>query len=249
MRSLLLILFLICAIVIDPPVIAQEHLEDRVAGFAGCANHVDEVGERILSLMPEDLETFILARGPAGLSEQAVSYGKGMSYDLSKQLRVMTKFVPKGSEPVGADNLFIRFSVLACRPMDPKGGVATVRLMLHKKFSSTQEMRSFQNSYLGNHIERKEMFFNHAVYTINERLGTSRLSRKFVAFPTDEMIIVSSDHDFMTEILSRTTSERVALPSSLPEWKFVDYSSDVWSVRHLSSKKLPSDKSGLSPKP
>lgn len=205
MRSLLLIFFLVCAIVIKPAVTAQEHFEDRVAGLAGSAKHVNGVGERILSLMPEDLETFIFARGPAGLSEQAVSYGEGLSFDLSKQLRVMTKFVPKESEPIGADNLFVRFSVLACRPMDPKGDVATVRLMLHKKFRSTRELTSFQKSYLGKHIERKEMFFNRAVYTINERLGTSRLSRKFVAFPTDELIVISSDHNLMTEILSRTT--------------------------------------------
>jgi hypothetical protein len=65
----------------------------------------------------------------------------------------------------------------------------------------------------------------------------------FVAFPNKRVVLVASDRDYLKEVLNRLqngSGER-ALPSDLPEWKYVDTESRFWGLRHYDRSQAKTD--------
>lgn len=56
-----------------------------------------------------------------------------------------------------------------------------------------------------------------------------------VAFPNKRMLVVATNRDYLKEVLSRLQGKKGnrALPSDLPEWKFVDTEVRFWGLRHF----------------
>ena len=56
----------------------------------------------------------------------------------------------------------------------------------------------------------------------------------FVALPNEHVILVATDRDYLAEVLARLRGKigQRALPSDLPEWRYVNTSARFWGVRH-----------------
>jgi len=68
----------------------------------------------------------------------------------------------------------------------------------------------------------------------------------FVAFPNKNIVLVATKRDYITEVLNRIQGCRNgqrALPSNLPEWKYVDTDARFWGVRHFDKSQANYDPS------
>ncbi len=67
----------------------------------------------------------------------------------------------------------------------------------------------------------------------------------FVAFPNKHVVLVASDREYIREVLTRLQGGKGkrALPSDLPEWKYVDTESRFWGLRHYDRNQAKTDPS------
>lgn len=67
----------------------------------------------------------------------------------------------------------------------------------------------------------------------------------FVAFPKGNVVLVASNLEYLRTVISRMRSsvERAALPSRLPEWKYLSTLAMVWGLRHYERHQAPLDPS------
>lgn len=67
----------------------------------------------------------------------------------------------------------------------------------------------------------------------------------FVAFPNEHVILVSSDREYLAEVLARLHGKvgQRALPSDLPEWKYVNTGARFWGLRHYDKSQAQADPS------
>jgi hypothetical protein len=65
----------------------------------------------------------------------------------------------------------------------------------------------------------------------------------FVAFPNKRTLVVATNRDYLKEVLSRLQGKKGnrALPSDLPEWKFVDTELRFWGLRHFDKSQANMD--------
>jgi len=65
----------------------------------------------------------------------------------------------------------------------------------------------------------------------------------YIAFPQKGVVLVATNEQFLKEMLSRMRNpqgER-ALPTSLPEWKYVNTRAQFWGVRHFDKQQAKED--------
>ena len=57
----------------------------------------------------------------------------------------------------------------------------------------------------------------------------------YVAFPRPKMVLLATNRDYLQQVLARMKQPGAtsALPSSLPEWKYVNTGNPFWAVRHF----------------
>ena len=65
----------------------------------------------------------------------------------------------------------------------------------------------------------------------------------YIAFPQNGVVLVATDERFLREMLSRMRNPRKerALPTSLPEWKYVNTRAQFWGVRHFDKQRAKED--------
>jgi hypothetical protein len=87
----------------------------------------------------------------------------------------------------------------------------------------------------------------------NEQLESDKWTI-LVAFPNPKTVIACTNRDFLRDVLARVnhraasvtasgtaTSEAVAFPDSLPEWKYVDARNRFWAIRHFDKSQAAED--------
>jgi hypothetical protein len=67
--------------------------------------------------------------------------------------------------------------------------------------------------------------------------------KTFIAFPRKNVVFAASNEQFLKEMLSRMRSPgtRRALPDSLPEWKHVNTQAQFWGLRHFDKTQAKDD--------
>jgi hypothetical protein len=83
---------------------------------------------------------------------------------------------------------------------------------------------------------------------ITERISavpfTTPLAREdtnWLALPKPDLLILSSRKELLLSVLTQMSNQPSTrpLPSTLPEWQYVDRSSDFWGLRHFSQQSKP----------
>ena len=67
--------------------------------------------------------------------------------------------------------------------------------------------------------------------------------KSYIVFPQKGVVLAATNEQFLREMLSRMRSpqEERALPSSLPEWKYVNTHAQFWGVRHFDKQQAKED--------
>jgi hypothetical protein len=65
----------------------------------------------------------------------------------------------------------------------------------------------------------------------------------FVAFPSEHVMLLASDRNYLGEVLARLRGHngQRALPNDLPEWKYVNPSARFWGLRHYDKSQAHAD--------
>jgi len=65
----------------------------------------------------------------------------------------------------------------------------------------------------------------------------------FVAFPSDHVVLVATDRNYVAEVLARSQGKggQRALPNDLPEWKYVHTDARFWGLRHYDKSQAQTD--------
>jgi hypothetical protein len=74
----------------------------------------------------------------------------------------------------------------------------------------------------------------------------------FVAFHNKNIVLVATNRDYITEVLTRLqgrSSGQRALPGNLPEWKHVDTNARFWGLRHFDKNPANDPSSPFAPRP
>jgi hypothetical protein len=214
---------------------------------------------QILSWLPADTETIVVANGPFSLP------------DLSPRDEELPPIVES------VDDLKEDFEALPLALLGFKSDLLANRLQGQKVTFAIEGARHFRNSeglgtapFEGCSIavferdvsERTSLFLKEsanaalAVETIEEQTVAefheqleSDMWTFFVTFPKPNMALACTSRDYLREVLVRMRGARgaMALPDQLPEWKYIDTHARFWGFRHFDKTQPKEDPSSPFP--
>jgi hypothetical protein len=210
---------------------------------------------RVISWLPADTETITVARGPFMLAASTVEENE------RKDRAISEKELARSFEELPLALLQFRNGLLA---KDLEGKTINLALEGARHFrppadlgempyegcaivvfadSLRNEISSFtkDNRRSALKVERIE---DQDVLVFQEKLERDTWTT-FVAFPNEHMIFAASDRSYLAEVLARFRGRigQRALPSDLPEWKYVNTGARFWGVRHYDKNQAQTDPS------
>jgi hypothetical protein len=209
---------------------------------------------QVMSWLPADTETVTVARGPFVFpsmvfeneaKDRAIS-DKELAQDFEELpltlLRLKNGLLSKhlqGKSIALAVEGARHFRSPAGLGMMPYEGcsIAVFSDSLRDEFSSF--IQDARNSML-----RSERIEKDDISVFQEKLEKDMWTT-FVAFPEENVVLVCSDRNYLAEVLARLHGQpgQRALPSNLPEWKYVDSYARFWGVRHYDRSQSEDDPS------
>lgn len=237
----------------------EEHLAryrgSNLAGINFTVNGASEDLARVISWLPADTETITVARGPFVLATSTLGQNEGKDRAISdKELAGNFEELPlallqfkNGLLAKHLEGKAINLALEGARHFRPPAGlgempfegcaIAVFADNLRNEIGSfTKETRSSTLK-----IERIE---DQDVPVFQEKLEQDTWTT-FVAFANEQVILVASDRNYLAEVLARLRGKigQRALPSDLPEWRYVNTNARFWGVRHYDKSQAQADPS------
>jgi hypothetical protein len=209
--------------------------------------------EHVLAWLPADTETLLIARGPFWMSnfqigQEVYTNHEVTSEELEKDFEGMTLQLFNSTNGLLEKHLRgkkVLFALEASRHFRPPTGlgelpfegcaVAIFRDDLDDRRDAFMK-EAAQKAIRIEEIEGQKV----AVF---EEPSEQDIWKSFIAFPQKGVVLAATNEQFLREMLSRMRSperER-ALPSSLPEWKYVNTRAQFWGVRHFDKQQAKED--------
>lgn len=191
---------------------------------------------RVISLLPADTETVTVANGPFVLTASSLGQNDGKDRAISdKELAGNFEELPlalfqfkNGLLAKRLEGKTINLALEGARHFRPPArlgempfegcAIAVFADNIHNEVASFT--KDAQSSALK--VERIE---DQDVQVFQEKLELDTWTT-FVAFPNEHVILVASDRNYLVEVLARLRGKigQRALPSDLPEWRYVNTS-------------------------
>jgi hypothetical protein len=209
--------------------------------------------KQLLSWLPADTETLLVANGPFWMSsfqlgEEASKDREATNEEVEKHFEGLTLQLfnfRKGLLQEHLDGRKILFTLEASRHFRPPAGLGEL------PFEGCA-LAIFQDDL----IDRRDAFMKSAAQAgvrieeierqkvaVFEEPMEQDVWAIFVTFPQKGMVLVATNERFLQEMLARmqgAQGER-ALPDSLPEWKYVDERAQFWGLRHFDKRQASED--------
>ena len=209
--------------------------------------------EQVLARLPADTESLLVANGPFWMSnfqmgQEVYTNHKVTSEELEKHFEGMTLQLFNFGNGLLEKHLRGKKVLLALegsRHFRPPAGLGEL------PFEGCA-VAIFED----NHVDRRDVFMKEAAQktgrieeiegqrvAIFEEAYEQDIWRIYIAFPQKGVVLAATNEQFLREMLSRMRSperER-ALPSSLPEWKYVNARAQFWGVRHFDKQRARED--------
>jgi hypothetical protein len=200
------------------------------------ANANDRV-DSILSWLPVDTETVIVAQEPFTLSA-------GQQTENPKALAMAQGYVVDLLAAAENEKLHkallgrtIRLAAVGARafgehPADERGATP-LGLIAYQGCAAYTFAEPITESSLSRTAD--ESLMGHPIWVSKgSQNDQPQTDTYLVALPKSDLLIVCNNRDFLTTMLSRMASPQKgrALPADLPEWKQVDRHAALWAVRH-----------------
>ena len=209
--------------------------------------------EHVLAWLPSDTETLLVANGPFWMSnfqigqevytnhevtsEELEKYFEGMTLQLFNSRNGLLEKHLRGKK--------VLVALEASRHFRPPTGLGE----LHFEGCAV--------SIFGDDLDdRRDAFMKEAAQkairieeiegqkvAVFEEPSEQDIWTSYIAFPQKGVVLAASNEQFLREMLSRMRSperER-ALPSSVPEWKYVNTRAQFWGVRHFDKQQAKED--------
>jgi hypothetical protein len=228
----------------------------RSIGLISCVAIISSIGctgqktggrpdlERVLSWLPSDTETLLVANGPFWMSNFQVSeeYKNHAvtNEELEKQFESLTLGLLSSRSSLLEQHLEgkqVSFALEASRHFRPPAGLGEL------PFEGCA-LAVFRES-LG---DRRDAFMKDAArvavrmediegqkVAVFEEPSEQDIWTLFVTFPQDGVVLVATNKQFLQEVLGRIhgAEGKRALPDTLPEWKYVKKQAQFWGLRHF----------------
>ena len=215
--------------------------------------------QRILSWLPADTETVFVANGPFSFPDlEPPEQPSPFTSASAEELKVDFE-----AEPLALAGF--RNGVLAKRLIDQKVQIAlegsrhyrvpsglgealyeACSIMIFTRDVSDRTGAFLKESLASDHPPEKIEGQNVTVF--QEQLESDTWTI-LLSFPKPDIVLACSGRDYLREVLARMRGGEgtpgahrdVALPDSLPEWKYVDARSRFWAIRHFDKSQAAND--------
>jgi hypothetical protein len=210
---------------------------------------------RTISWLPADTETIAVARGPFMLATSTLGQNESKDRAISdkelagtfEQLPLALLQFKNGLLAKHLEGKTINLALEAARHFRPPAGLGEMPFEGCAIAVFADNLRNEIGSFTKDSrtsalkVERIE---DQDVPVFQEKLEQDTWTT-FVAFPNEHVILVASDRDYLAEVLARLRGKigQRALPSDLPEWKYVNTGARFWAVRHYAKSEAQADPS------
>jgi hypothetical protein len=211
-----------------------------VGSTSAATARVAPLSDVILAWLPDDTEALFVSNTAFIIGDKRNTQGV-----MSAYAKLAASVLPEdvGSHPFlkVLDGTAIQSAVYVARgfaPIKSQTGLGLRGAMDRCTFLRLpplvwEKLTTTAKSLPTEHVGKSEIPF------ISTSLTSSGSSRKVVIYISllkPDVLLVCSDGRLLSEILNRRAQEspRVALPSSLSEWRQIDASAAIWGLRHYS---------------
>jgi hypothetical protein len=192
----------------------------------------------VLTWFPKDTQAILVATGPYTLPVVKAVIDQQPSDSIP--LLALSQFQELGSHKIYPNFVgrTLTFAVEALGPY-PKGQDMTI---LHRGFyiisfetpTDSVDISQILEKYASSTAEDE----GYRIFSFPEKASAddNSLIYMHVCSPRKGLLMLSADRQEMHEILKRMqspSSVQVALPRTLPEWKYVDETASFWALRHF----------------
>ena len=208
--------------------------------------------EEVLSWLPPDTESLIVARGPFALPP-----AKPASEELQEREQEKRWKSPVTAQVIAEQFQLLPLSLLTFGNSQVLKSLAGRQVLLavegSRHFRPPKDLGEmpyegcaaaiFEQplgtagdilmSTLGKHAVRVDTLAGQKVPVFEEKFERD-IWTIMVAHPSPQILLVATNKDYLREVLQRMSavSGPRALPSELPEWKQVDSNANLWGLRH-----------------
>ncbi|HKS81113.1 MAG TPA: hypothetical protein VJR23_06375 [Candidatus Acidoferrales bacterium] len=215
--------------------------------------------QRILSWLPADTESVFVANGPFSFPDlEPPDQPSPFTSASAEELKVDFE-----AEPLAL--VGFRNGVLAKRLIDQRVQIALegsrhyrapsglgealyegCSIVIFERDVSDRTGAFLKDSLASDHPSEK--IEGQSVTVFQEQLESDTWTI-LLAFPKPDTVLACSGRDYLREVLARMRGgegapgahREVALPDSLPEWKYVDARSRFWAIRHFNKSQAAKD--------
>jgi hypothetical protein len=208
--------------------------------------------DKVLSWLPSDTETVVVARGPfvfTSRERQETNQDRTISEsDLAEMFEGLALGVFRFKDDLLAARLNGKHVTLAVDGTRHFRAPARLGGMLYEGCTIaifSENLSNDEQSLLrsaSKEILRTEQIQGQQVSVFQEKLEND-LWTIFVAFPSEHVVLVATDETYIEEVLARLQGKKGkrALPPDLAEWKYVDTRLRFWGLRHFDKSQASLD--------
>ncbi len=208
---------------------------------------------QLMSWLPADTETITVARGPFFVTNRAPweydSKDRVVSdEDLSQyfeELPLALLRLKNGLLAKRLEGKRINLAIEGARHFRPPTGLGEMPYEGCAIAVFSDDLRAEIASFAKDartSVLKVERIENQDVSVFQEKLEQD-IWTSFVAFPNGHVILVATDRNYLAEVLARLQGRngQRALPSDLPEWKYVNTYGRFWGLRHYDKSQAQTD--------
>ena len=209
--------------------------------------------EQLLTWLPVDTETLLVANGPFWMSNfqigQAVYANHEVTREeLEKHFEGMTLQLFNSRNGLLEKHLRgkkILFGLEASRHFRPPTGLGELPFEGCALAVFEDDLDDQRNAFIKEATQiavRIEDIEGQKV-AVFEELSEQDTWKYFIAFPQKGVVLAATNEQFLREMLSRMRSPGTsrALPNSLPEWKYLNTRAQFWGLRHFDKQQATED--------
>src|SRR6266542_5938341 len=208
--------------------------------------------EQLMSWLPADTETITVARGPFVVASTTPGENDTQDRAISdkdlfqnfEELPLALLQLKNGLLAKRLEGKRINLAIEGAAHFRPPAGlgempyegcaIAVFSDDIHTEIASFA--KDSRSALKGERIENQD------VSVFQEKLEQDTWTT-FVAFPSDHVILVATDRNYLAEVLARLQGKngQRALPNDLPEWRYVRTDARFWGLRHYDKSQTQTD--------
>lgn len=181
--------------------------------------------EEVISWLPTNTETLLVARKPGQMSEV------GGNDPMPKEVRYLLTVGLPGRDS-GKAKIAYDFVVDGSRKFRPPKSLG-IWLYQGCKIIGLQPAEHARLRKLYTKNARSLKIGNQEVFQLSQKLEQDTWTYQ-IAF-LDGIMLCATDRGYLTEVLNRRKGPKTtrALPETLPQWKYIDKQAPLWAVRNF----------------